>query len=211
MMAQANPVQVDTNQAKNKGQATLRNALQNLPNALAFFQFMLVILPFGFCSITGTSIPYANQDFIGAFVLLLAGTGPALAFIAFVLMKWQRHGTEPENATTLKGKSLLMPAVAYGSSVLGILLYFIELDGWISEIVPMLVYFVGMLVSGALAMLGLMKRQDANGDALPGLDLAVLQKQPFVAAGIDPELLRDPARGRECFAEPFRHAGLGLL
>jgi hypothetical protein len=172
-MAQANPVQVDANRAKSKGLATLRNALQNLPHALAFFQFMLVFLPFGLCSITGTSIPYSNQDFIIAFVLLLAGSGPALAFIAFVLMKWQRRGSDPENATTLKGKSLLMPLVAYGSAVLGILLFFIEQDGWISELVPMLVYFVGMLVSGALAMLGLMKRQDVSDDALPGLDLAL--------------------------------------
>nr|MDO8119519.1 hypothetical protein [Candidatus Sigynarchaeota archaeon] len=173
MMARSNPVQSDASLAKAQWLCTLSNALQNLPNALAFFQFMLVFLPFGLCSITGTSIPYTNEGFIVAFVLLLAGSGPALAFIAFSLMKWQRRGAEPENATKLKGKSLLMPLIAYGSSVFGIMLFFIEQDGWISELVPMLVYFVGMLVSGTLAMLGLMNRQDANDDALPCLDLVL--------------------------------------
>jgi hypothetical protein len=172
-MAQANTVQPNASWTNSKGLTSLRNALQNLPNALAFFQFMLVFLPFGLCSITGTSIPYSNEEFVGAFALLLAGTGPALGLIAFVLMKWHRHGAEPENTTTLKGKSLLMPVVAYGTVVLGIVLFFMEKDGWISDLVPMLAYFVGTLVSGALAMLGLMNRRETSDKLLPGLDLVL--------------------------------------
>ncbi|NMC06614.1 MAG: hypothetical protein GYA24_15460 [Candidatus Lokiarchaeota archaeon] len=172
-MAQETIARSGANQATSSGMASLRLATRNLPNALAFLQFMLVFLPFGFCSVTGTSIPYSNEGFIAGFVLLLAGSGPSLGVIAFILMKWQRRGNGIANQASKDNRSLLMPTIAYSTAVLCILLYFIEQDGWISHLVPILVYFAGTLVSGTLAMLGLMNRRETSNVSIPGLDVAI--------------------------------------
>jgi len=52
-----------------------------------------------------------------------------------------------------------MPIASYGLAVVMMLVFFLLPDGWVSELVPIIVYFVGTLVSGFVAMLGLMARR----------------------------------------------------
>ncbi len=141
------------------GGSTFVQGLRDLPYALAVLQFLLVTLPYGFCNLAGINIPYSDAGFLTGLLVLLLLTGPLLGMIAFALMK-----AEIKMIATTGGRfdsvhARMMPLASYGMAFMSMLLYFTVVDGWLSELVPMMVYFAYVLVSGVVAMLGLMARR----------------------------------------------------
>nr|MDO8113905.1 hypothetical protein [Candidatus Sigynarchaeota archaeon] len=146
-----------------------RNLIADLPYALAFFQFMLLYLPYGFASTTGNSLPYTNMGFIAGLTIPLLAIGPAFGLIGALLIKLQRKSGPPGSWTYFEARPALVPIVSYGCAVMSIVMYFVEIRGWIADLVPLILFFAGVIISGILSMLGLMARRASRNEKMPGL------------------------------------------
>lgn len=156
-----------------KGIAVLHHMIKDLPYMLAFFQFMLVYLPFGFCNLAGINVPYTDPGFIAGMLVLLFASGFAFGLICVLLIKLQRKAGPPGSWTFFENRPLIVAVISYAYAVISMILYFVEIHGWLSEIGPMMLYFVGILISGTLAMFGLMAKNAAHDDRVPDISIAI--------------------------------------
>ncbi|MHA1793210.1 MAG: hypothetical protein ACTSVI_11235 [Promethearchaeota archaeon] len=164
-----------------------------LSSSLAFFQFALLVLPYGFLNLTGINLPYTDTGFIIGFLLLLFCVGPALGIINVILTKFKdRRERYSSVKATNPGKSISMILLPYLNALMLFLLFFINKDGWHSEMIPVFIYLFTTLSSGILARSGLSNLLISRGSKSMGLGMALSMLMVlliFFAASFNFELL----------------------
>ena len=153
--------------------ANARGILIDLPRVLAFFQFIFLYLPFGFCSVADINAPFTNSDFLIAFFIILVVPGPVLGCFVVLLMKLQRKAGPPGSWTFFEDKPAVMETLSYTCVAMSMILFFVEQHGWLSELMPMMLFLAGIIISGVLAMLGLMAPRVSSGGNIAGSSNAI--------------------------------------
>lgn len=141
-----------------KNGSKLSNAIQfahELVFGLAFFQFLFLYIPYGFINIAGINLPYTNIPFILAFVMMLVLTGIILGIFTFIIYKAQKKSIIFEGTNISTKETMITSAIAYLTAAINFWLFFININGWQSEFFPVTVYFLGILMSGLLSIIGL--------------------------------------------------------
>ncbi|MHA1371312.1 MAG: hypothetical protein ACTSRA_16540 [Promethearchaeota archaeon] len=147
----------------------ITSIINEFTNALMFFQYIFLILPYGFLSITGINVPYTEDGFVAGFLMLIFITGPCIGFIG--LLFWQlflKKGLFKPNAFT-RNETRLVSIFGCIVSAFAMMFYFVCRDGWHSDLNTLLAFIFLSILSSILAYFGMLGFKFPRGKTLFGL------------------------------------------
>ena len=141
--------------------------------ALGLFQFILVYLPYGFNSLAGINLPYTDTAFLIMFIILLAGTGFIYAAINLVVFKGKKEQTEEDTKKIRNRKLAYQISFSYIAAVISFILLLMNRDGWHSELIPLLIFMIGAIISGLNAAISLERIDFRNMHKTAGVGIVI--------------------------------------
>ncbi|MFX0102033.1 MAG: hypothetical protein ACFFCS_20880 [Candidatus Hodarchaeota archaeon] len=147
---------VETEKSKiSKKNSNLIQLCHELVFGLALFQFLFLYLPYGFISLAGVNLPYTNIPFLLAFLMVMGLTGIILGIFTFMIYKAQKKSKIFEGTSISDKETIIASISSYLTALINFWLFFVNANGWQSDFIPVLIFFLGILASGLLAIIGL--------------------------------------------------------